>query len=233
MSSLKTRQLIFLLAFVSLILVVPTSAKGDPVTVTGGTLTYSRIGSTPFILTGSGLALTGSTSPLNAQVSLLGNGTLAPGQTGSTGGSLDSQDGELYLSNPITVEYNLYSPGASLFALNISSGSFTVPIESVSGFVVVAPFSVVTGLVEGYATSLGVGDLIFTNPLIGSGTTTLLYLRTPSGDYQLFSQTLSFGQSVSSVTVNTIPEPSTLLLLGSGLAGLLARKARQFRPKRD
>jgi len=231
MSSFKTRQLVFLLAFVSLLVVLPISAKGDPVVVTGGTLTYSRTGSTPFILTGSGLALNGLTSPLNAFVSLLGNGTLAPGQTGSTGGSIDSQDGELSLSNPVTVEHNLYSPGASLFALNISSGSFTVPIESVGGFVVVAPFTVVTGIVEGYASSLGVGDPIFTNPVTSSGTTTLLYLRTPSGEYQLFSQTFSFGQSVSSVTVNAIPEPATLLLLGSGLAGLLAPKARQVRQK--
>lgn len=228
---MKTIKVFVPLVLVLTIWLLPVSVHADPIAITGGTLTYSRTGGTPFLLTGSGLALTGSTSSLNPSVSLLANGPVAPGQTRLTGGSLDSQDGELGLSNPLTVGGAVYSPGASLLALSISSASFTAPIESASGFIVVAPFMLTAGIVEGYENTIGVGDPLFSSLLTGPGTTTLLYLRIPAGDYQLFSQSFTFGQTVTGVTVTTIPEPATLFLLGTGLAGLLGTTKKKLRRK--
>ncbi len=228
---MKTIKVFVPLALVLTIWLLPVSVQADPIAITGGTLTYSRTGSTSFLLTGGGLALNGSASSLNPSVSLLANGPVAPGQIRLTGGSLDSQDGELGLSNPLTVAGVVYSPGASLLALNISSASFTAPIESASGFIVVAPFMLTAGIVEGYQSAIGVGDPLFSSLLTGSGTTTLLYLMTAAGDYQLFSQSFSFGQSVSGVTVNTIPEPATLFLLGTGIVGLIGTAKKKFRTK--
>lgn len=219
------------LALLLTIWLLPVSIQADPITITGGTLTYSRTGGTTFLLTGAGLALNGSTSSLNPSVSLLANGHVAPGQTRLTGGSVDSQDGELGPSNPVTVGGVGFSPGASLLALNISSASFTAPVEGASGFVVVAPFVLTSGIVEGYQSTIGVGAPLFSNLLTGPGTTTLLYLRTAAGDYQLFSQSFVFGQTVTGVTVNPIPEPATLFLLGTGLAGLLGTTKKKFSKK--
>lgn len=220
------------LALVLTLWLLPASVQADPITITGGTLTYSISGGSSFLLTGGGLALNGLTSSLNPSVSLLASGPVSPGQTRLTGGSLDSQDGELGLSNPVTIGGVDYSPGASLLALNISSASFTAPIEAASGFIVVAPFVLTAGIVEGYQDTIGVGDPLFSNLLTGGGTTTLLYLRTPAGDYQLFSQSFTFGQTVSGVSVNSIPEPATVLLLGTGIAGLLGRTRKRLTTKR-
>jgi hypothetical protein len=228
---MKTIKVFVPLALVLTIWLLPVSVHADPIVITGGTLTYSRTGGRPFLLTGGGLALNGSTSSLNPSVSLLANGHVAPGQTRLTGGSLDSQDGELGLSNPVTVGGVVFSPGASLLVLNISSASFTAPIEIASGFVVVAPFMLTAGIVEGYQSTIGVGDTLFSSLLTGPGTTTLLYFRTAAGDYQLFSQSFTFGQAVTGVTVTTIPEPATLFLLGTSLAGLLGTTKKKFRKK--
>ncbi|MCM3900984.1 MAG: PEP-CTERM sorting domain-containing protein [Pyrinomonadaceae bacterium] len=228
---MKTIKRFVPLALVLTMWLLPVSVHADPIAITGGTLTYSRTGGTPFLLTGVGLALNGSTSSLNPSVSLLANGLVAPGQIRLTGGSVDSQDSELGVSNPVTVGGVGYSPGASLLALNISSASFTAPIEGASGFVVVAPFMLTAGIVEGYENIVGSGAPLFSSLLAGDGTTTFMFLRTPAGQYQLFTQTFNFGHTVTGVTVNTIPEPATLFLLGTGLAGLLGTTKKKFRKK--
>lgn len=217
---------------IMVLLLLPASIKADTVAITGGTLTYSRVGPSAFSLIGQGLVLNGQTSSLNPLVSLFSNGNISPGQTGSTGGSVDSQDSELQLANPVTVGGVAYSPGASLLALSFSSSSYTAPIGNFSGFIVVAPFALTAGIVEGYLDVVGVGEPIFSSFLTGQGTTTLLFLALPTGQYRLESQSFAFGQTVPGVTVTTIPEPVSVFLLGTGLLGLMA-KARKSLVKKQ
>ena len=202
-------------------------ALADPVLISSGTIIYSRTQPGSFTLSGSGLAANGTTAPLFFSVSLLSNGVVAPGGSLSTGGSIDTQDSEWVVTLPITAEGVSHTPSASLLALGFSSASFTAPIGPASGFVVVAPFTITSGLLEGYPNSLGDVPL-FSVPLTGQGITTLTFLSQPGGVYRLESQIFVFGTTVQGVTVQSIPEPASVLLLLTSFAGLV-----RFRRKRS
>jgi hypothetical protein len=204
-----------------------SSAFADPVLISNGTIIYSRTQSGSFTLSGSGMAVNGLTAPLSSSVSLLSNGVILPGGSGSTGGSIDTQDSELLIALPITAEGVSHTPGASLLVLQFSSSSFTAPIGLFPGFVVVAPFTLTAGLLEGYPSSLGDVPL-FSVPLTGQGITTLTFLSQPGGVYRLESQSFVFGTTVQGVTVQSIPEPASVLLLLTSFAGLA-----RFRRKRS
>jgi hypothetical protein len=209
----------------AILLLAASSVSADPVTIATGSVNYFSSSPGSFTLNGSGLAVTGTTAPLNSSISLLANGFMAPGGSGSTGGSVDTQDNELFVSVPFTALGATQVPGASLLQLRFSSSGFVVPAGVSSGFIVVAPFALTSGLLEGYPGSLGDSPL-FSVPLTGQGTTTLTFVFVPSGGYRLQSQTFVFGPSVQQVTVQSIPEPTTVLLLFSGILALAGYRKR-------
>lgn len=149
---------------------------------------------------------------------------MTPGSSGLTGGSLDSQDDEFAVQSPITAQGVSYSPGAALLALRFSSSTFTAPVAPASGFVVIAPFQLTSGLLEGYPNNLGDVPL-FSVPLTGQGTTTLTF-AIENGIYRLRSQTFTFGSTVQGVTVQSIPEPTSALMIFSGILALAGYRKR-------
>src|SRR5690349_14553384 len=86
--------------FAVIFLTTATVVSADP--ITAGSLTFVPSSGTGFTLSGPGLIVNGTTAQLNSSVSLLANGVFAPGANGSTGGSVDTQDSELFLTMPIT-----------------------------------------------------------------------------------------------------------------------------------
>ena len=209
----------------AILFLTASTVSADP--ITAGSLNFGPSSPGSFTISGSGFSASGLTAPLSSSVSLLANGVFFPGGTGSTGGSVDTQDSELVVLLPLTAEGVLHNPASSLLALRFSSSSFTVPVALASGFVVVAPFSLTAGLLEGYPGALGDGTALFSVPLTGQGTTTLTFLSQPGGAYRLHTQTFVFGTTVQEVTVQSIPEPASVLLLVTSLVGLA-----RFRRKR-
>jgi len=211
--------------FFAVFFLTTATVSADP--ITAGSLTFVPSSASGFTLSGPGLTANGLSAPLNSSVSLLANGLFAPGSSGSTGGSVDSQDSELVLTMPITAQGVTYTPGAYLIGLRFSSSSFTAPLELASGFVVIAPFSLTSGLIEGYPNALG--DVpIFSVPLTGDGTTILTFTLQPGNVYRLQSQIFLFGTTVQGTTVQSIPEPASMMLLLTSFAGLA-----RFRRKRS
>jgi len=204
-------------------LLTTATVSADP--ITAGSLTFVPSSGTGFTLSGPGLIVNGTTAQLNSSVSLLSNGLIAPSGSGSTGGSVDSQDSELFLTMPITAQGVSYTPGAYLIGLAFSSSSFVAPVDLASGFVVVAPFSLTSGLIEGYPNSLG--DVpIFSVPLSGQGTTVLTFMLQPGNVYRLQSQTFLFGATAQATSVQSIPEPTSMLLVFSGMLALAGYRKR-------
>lgn len=220
---LSIKSLIAPSLFVAILFLTASTASADP--ITAGTLTFVGSSPSPFTLSGPGLALNGTSAQLISSVSLLSNGLMVPGGSGATGGSVDSQDGELALSVPLTVQGVSQSPNSTLLILRFSSSSFTAPIALASGFVVTAPFSLTSGLVEGYA---GLpGDVpLFSAPLTGQGITTLTFVSQPGGVFRLQSQTFVFGTSVQGVSVQSIPEPTSVMLIVSGILAFAGYRKR-------
>jgi len=209
-----------------------TTSKADPVILTGGTLVFNDIQPTsPFTLTGAGTVISG----VNAQLRIV-EGTLAVsgGQTitGLRLLGLDSQDEELIVPFPVTVAGITYSSGnVILLQLQPSTlAPFIVPGPA-SGFVLTAPLTL-TGGIAGF-NGPGLDNQFFSNSLSAQGTQVLTFRNCPGCNpgvnvFILDSWVLTIGPTVAGVTIQSIPEPSSVLLLMTSVSALsLMRRKRR------
>ena len=111
-------------------------------------------------------------------------------------------------------------------SVQLTSPTFVIPPEFLddAAIVITAPFSFL-----GSALIAQTGQVI---ELEGEGTVRLLLTRQTVGDITgLFFERAdyTFGPTVGGVTIESVPEPTTLVLLVSGLAGLAARVRQRSR----
>jgi hypothetical protein len=109
-------------------------------------------------------------------------------------------------------------------SLTVSSTGFTIPPEllSASAFKITAPFSL-TGM-------FSTGVLPQPVDLTGQGTVTVFLSRRTVGLFPgiyLDEAIYVLGPQASGVTVEAVPEPATILLLVSGLAGVARVRLRK------
>src|SRR6185295_3371468 len=137
----KVSQMYRALGIFVLLFLGVTTLKADPVVLTGGTLVLDNKGSHPFTLTGNGTVingLNGTLAPTLGGTALVNSGQQTQ-LTGAVGLALDSQDGEVFATFPITIEGVTFSSGFSiLLQLRSNAVVFTLP-GNASGFVVTAP----------------------------------------------------------------------------------------------
>lgn len=217
----STSKLIQLFAVIVIGFLPLASARADPITITGVSGIATLVNSAPSARGMVNIAGDGFSATVNT---FNGNFGLAPCTTSRVTGCTSANLGWFSsdLGGTITFKGISFIPDANnQLALMFSSITFVIPPEFLSSAAIqiTAPFTF----------SGHFGSIRFPNEpvtLLGEGTVNVLLVnRTIAGFNGFFLDHADyvFGPKASGLTIEPIPEPATILLLASGLAGALMR----------
>lgn len=217
----STSQLLQLFAIVVVGFLPLSSAHADPITITGVTGIATLVNSAPSASGTVNIAGDGFSASVNTFNGAFGLGACTTSRvTGCTSAGLGWFSSDL--GGTITFNGVTFTPTAlNQLSLTFNSSSFVIPPEFLnsSAIQITAPFTF-----SGHFSR----SQFPTEPVIlsGEGTVNLLLVnRTIAGFNGFFLDHADyvFGPQASGLTIEPVPEPATILLLASGLAGTILR----------
>ncbi len=220
-TSSSTSRLVQLFAIVVIGVLPLASAQADPIIITGVSGSATLVNSSPSVkgmvnITGDGFSATVNTFNGNFGLAACSTG----GVTGCTSANLGWQSSDL--AGTVMFKGMSFIPDANNgLLLMFNSITFVIPPEFLnsSAIQITAPFTF-----SGHFSTI----LFPTEPvsLSGEGTVNVLLVnRTVGGVNGFFLDHADyvFGPKASGLTIEPVPEPVTILLFASGLAGTMLR----------
>ena len=203
-----TRLFPALCALLLIVVFTPSTTQADPVFITGGSLTVTGVGGGP-------------------SYSIVGNNFSASGV--GERGSVGLQTGFLVSSPGSVINVNAFFAGSSLGENHAGSFTFTGPPITVpfslTNLTLTSPFEF-SGTLSTCPQSCFFGPVVSTFTVVGGGTAT----------FELIAGVTSSGARIftfRTITYNfEVPEPTSILLLGGGLAALGSTLRHRYRSRR-